>query len=76
MSLVLIFFGIILLVLLFQVISGLVQSDSAVPPSRLSDEDIRELARQGKKIEAIKQYRMLHGVGLKQAKNAVEEMMQ
>jgi len=41
----------------------------------VSDDDIRELAQQGKMIQAIKSYRNLHGVGLKEAKDAVEEMM-
>ncbi len=35
---------------------------------------IAELARAGKKIEAIKQYRALTGLGLKEAKDAVEQM--
>lgn len=37
-------------------------------------ESIRALASSGKKIEAIKEYRVLHGVGLVEAKNAVEAM--
>ena len=41
----------------------------------VSDDDIRVLARQGKMIQAIKSYRILHGAGLKEAKDAVEEMM-
>ena len=44
-------------------------------PKDTTDEGIRTLAEQGKKIEAIKSYRSLHGVGLKEAKDAVEEMM-
>lgn len=35
---------------------------------------IRELLRARKKIEAIKEYRTHHGSGLKEAKEAVEEM--
>jgi hypothetical protein len=35
---------------------------------------IAEAVRQGKKIEAIKLYRQSTGVGLKEAKDAVEEM--
>lgn len=41
----------------------------------ISDESIRQLARQGKRIQAIKQYRILHGVGLKRAKDAVDAMI-
>jgi hypothetical protein len=36
--------------------------------------DVAEAVRQGKKIEAIKLYRQSTGVGLKEAKDAVEEM--
>lgn len=36
--------------------------------------EIDELLRQGKKIEAIKVYRQRTGVGLKEAKEAVERM--
>jgi len=45
-------------------------------PEGATDDDIRALAQQGKKIHAVKWYRDLHGVGLKEAKEAVEEMMQ
>jgi ribosomal protein L7/L12 len=45
-------------------------------PADATDEDIRALAQQDKKIEAIKWYRTLHGVGLKEAKDAVERMIQ
>ena len=44
-------------------------------PEGATDDDIRVLAQQGKKIQAVKWYRDLHGVGLKEAKEAVEEMM-
>lgn len=37
-----------------------------------SPERIDELVRAGQKIEAIKEYRALHGVDLKAAKDAVE----
>jgi ribosomal protein L7/L12 len=44
---------------------------------RLSDDNfdsVHDLLGQGKKIEAIKQYRELTGIGLKEAKDAVEDM--
>jgi len=45
------------------------------PPARASsDDDIRKLAKKGKTIEAIKLYRERHGVGLKEAKDAVEAL--
>jgi hypothetical protein len=42
--------------------------DGAVP----SPAEIDGLVRAGRKIEAIKMYRLLHGVDLKAAKDAVE----
>jgi ribosomal protein L7/L12 len=45
--------------------------------NRLSDDgmdSVRDLLEAGNKIEAIKQYRLLTGVGLKEAKDAVEGM--
>ncbi|MFC0431609.1 50S ribosomal protein L7/L12 [Kutzneria buriramensis] len=38
------------------------------------DQDVVLLARAGRKIEAIKRYRELTGVGLKEAKDAVERI--
>ena len=43
------------------------------PPGAASDQ-IADLIRRGKKIEAIKVYREQTGVGLKDAKDAVEDM--
>jgi hypothetical protein len=48
--------------------SGLSRPGDAPP----SPERIDELIRAGRKIEAIKQYRTLHGVDLKAAKDAVD----
>lgn len=39
-----------------------------------SEEGVRQLLAQGRKIEAIKLYRELHHVGLKEAKEAVERL--
>ena len=39
------------------------------------DEDIEVLAQSGRKLAAVKAYRKMHGVGLQQAKDAVEEML-
>ena len=50
-------------------------STSESPPAGTTNDDIRNLAQQGHKIQAIKWYRAIHGVGLKEAKDAVEEMM-
>ena len=37
-----------------------------------SPEHIDELLRAGQRIEAIKEYRAVHGVGLKEAKDAID----
>lgn len=52
------------------------RSSRQVMPINLpqSTEDVQTLMRQGKKIEAIKVYRKQTGLGLKEAKDAVEEM--
>ncbi len=44
------------------------------PEGERSDADVQELLRLDRKIEAIKVYRELHGVGLRQAKEAVEQL--
>ncbi len=41
-----------------------------------TDDGVRDLLRMKKKIAAIKLYREIHGVGLKEAKEAVERMAQ
>jgi ribosomal protein L7/L12 len=43
-------------------------------PDLAVDQDVVLLARAGRKIEAIKRYRELTGVGLKEAKDAVERI--
>lgn len=45
------------------------------PPEDLTDEDIRREAIAGRKIQAIKWHRHLHGSGLREAKEAVEWMI-
>jgi hypothetical protein len=45
-----------------------------VGPDLAVDHDVVALARAGRKIEAIKRYRELTGVGLKEAKDAVERI--
>jgi ribosomal protein L7/L12 len=39
-------------------------------------DEIRRMALAGNKIEAIKRYREIHGVGLKEAKDAVEKLLE
>jgi ribosomal protein L7/L12 len=51
------------------------QGETSEPPPNLTDDDILKIAQQGQKIEAIKLYRALYGVGLKDAKDAVEKMI-
>jgi LSD1 subclass zinc finger protein len=54
-------------------VSGAVASQPAALTPAL--EEIRQLARGGKMIEAIKRYRALYNVGLAEAKSAVEALM-
>jgi ribosomal protein L7/L12 len=55
-----------------------IQRGQAVPSGPQSDRDLEDevvsLLEQGQKIEAIKRYRERTGVGLKEAKDAVERM--
>jgi ribosomal protein L7/L12 len=44
----------------------------ASPPS--GDSDVRTLLRAGRKIDAIKRWRELTGIGLKEAKDAVARL--
>jgi len=39
-----------------------------------TEADIEDLLRRGEKIYAIRVYRQIHGVGLKQAKEAIESL--
>jgi ribosomal protein L7/L12 len=43
-------------------------------PTAPTEDSIRELVLHGRKIDAIKAYRTLHRVGLKDAKQAVERL--
>jgi ribosomal protein L7/L12 len=45
---------------------------AAAPP--VASPDVETLIRSGRKIDAIRQYRKLHGTGLKEAKDAVEAL--
>lgn len=44
------------------------------PVDDVVDEQLDELLRRGKKIQAIKRYRELTGLGLKEAKDEVDRM--
>ena len=52
----------------------LTSDERAADHAAASDSEVLELVRQGKKIDAIKRYRELHGVGLAEAKAAVEQL--
>lgn len=43
-------------------------------PDLPADAELEELVRRGRKIDAIRRYRELHGGGLKDAKDAVERL--
>lgn len=73
MTLVYLGIGVVIVVIALVLIARMT---TPVPPQHaISDEDIRQLLRQGKRIQAISWYRTLHGVGLKDAKTAVDEMI-
>ena len=55
-------------------IRGLRESGLYPPNQQGTAEDVERLIMEGHKIAAIKLYREIHGVGLKSAKEAVEEM--
>lgn len=44
------------------------------PPREPTDADVQEFLAQGKKIQAIKAYRVVHRVDLMEAKEAVEAL--
>ena len=50
-------------------------SGGSAPPAGVGDlADVHALAQQGRKIEAIKRYRQLTGLGLKEAKDYVDRL--
>ena len=61
-------------ILLSVIINALGNKIVPLPTEKISDDDIIRLASEGKKIQAIKWYRTLHEVGLKDAKEAVEKL--
>lgn len=51
------------------------RASGLLPPEGAgTEEDVRRLIAAGRKIEAIKVYREIHGGGLKEAKEAVERI--
>lgn len=46
--------------------------ESTEPPDPLSDPEIQDLVAKGNEIQAVKRYRELTGVGLKEAKDAID----
>lgn len=63
---------IIAIVIIFFIILGKKTSSHSRRDS--TEEDILNALTKGNKIEAIKHYRSVHSVGLKEAKEAVERM--
>ena len=57
--------------------TGKVSGAVATQPAAITPEleEIRQLARSGKMIEAIKRYRAIYNVGLAEAKSAVEALL-
>jgi len=50
------------------------QTGFSPPPGQGSDADVERLVALGRKIDAIKLYRRIHGADLKSAKDAVDKM--
>jgi ribosomal protein L7/L12 len=50
------------------------QAENPPPAPVVLEDEVRDLLRQGKKIEAIKRYREATNLGLKEAKDAVDEI--
>lgn len=63
------------IVMLFLKSSSKGSAGNASMPENITEEDVKNLVRQGKKIQAIKYYRAMTGVGLKEAKDAIDKMV-
>lgn len=74
-ELIIIGFIIVALTILVSKLSGSNNNTPAESVGELSDEKIKDIATGGQKVTAIKLYRQLHNVGLKDAKEAVEKML-
>jgi hypothetical protein len=70
----LVYFGIAFVIILL-IMKFFIGGNIKTPPDNFTDEDILCVAKEGKKIQAIKWYRSLHNTGLKEAKEVVEEMI-
>lgn len=53
---------------------GLPRPDRQPPPGEGTEADVERLVLSGRRIDAIKLYREIHGVGLKEAKEAVDKL--
>jgi len=63
--------GFIAVLIILKVLSNSSSIETIETPT---EEDIKDYLRNGKKLHAIKCYRKMTGVGLKDAKEAVEKM--
>jgi hypothetical protein len=66
--------GYILLVVALFVAAIVYAALQPAPPAGLSDDHIREELRKGNRLVAIRWYRTLHRVGLKDAKEAINRL--
>jgi ribosomal protein L7/L12 len=66
--------GILLLILVLRSSSEIKSSSDFDIEGPATDADIQRLLQTGRKIDAIKVYRRLHRVGLKEAKDAVDRL--
>ncbi|MBE0536528.1 MAG: hypothetical protein IH624_12755 [Phycisphaerae bacterium] len=75
MIVVYIVLGVAAVIAVLALLRGSSSGDTCLPEN-VTDDDICLLAQQGRKIQAIKYYRKLHGTGLREAKEAVERMIE
>jgi ribosomal protein L7/L12 len=67
------------LILLFIIVVAIISVFTLIfnrkPIQNISDDnDVKSILESGDKIKAIKAYRQLHGVGLKEAKQSIERL--
>jgi len=80
MTLIIVGVGVVLVIVMiavYMISSGprVGKTPEDIPPETMTHEYILQTAKRGKLIQAIKEYRALHGVDLREAKEAVEEML-
>jgi len=71
-----IFVGVIVVAIVVLLVVVLGKSSNSPSVSSSTEQDIIDAINDGNKVEAIKHYRFVHNVGLKETKKAIEAMQQ